>query len=116
MRGRPALPGSPSPRDTVAMSNKSDGRQSVATVDGRLKDEMPTLDNPVHAQPGDTLVIDSASTAGLPRVGIIIAVIGQDGSPPFLVRWITGDYESRIIPGPGARIEVRSMTARRAAA
>lgn len=116
MRGRPALPGSPSPPDTVVMSDKPDGRPSMAAVDGRLNDEPQAPGNPVHARPGDTLVIDSASTAGLPRVGIIIAVTGQDGGPPFLVRWITGDYESRIIPGPGARIEVAPMTARRAAA
>lgn len=57
------------------------------------------------AEPGDTLVIDGASVSGLPRTGIIIAVEGQDGGPPYLVRWTGGDYESRISPGPGARVE-----------
>ncbi len=60
-----------------------------------------------RAQPGDTLVIDGAGMAGLPRTGTIIAVTGQDGKPPYLVRWTAGDYESRISPGPGARVEKR---------
>lgn len=59
----------------------------------------------LRAEPGDTLVIEGAGMAGLPRTGIIIAVEGQDGRPPYLVRWTMGDYESRISPGPGARID-----------
>lgn len=59
----------------------------------------------LRAEPGDTLVIDGAGGRGLPRTGTIIAVEGQDGRPPYLIRWISGDYESRISPGPGARIE-----------
>lgn len=61
----------------------------------------------LRAEPGDTLIIDGAGMSGLPRTGIIIAVVGQDGSPPYLVRWTTGDYESRISPGPCARVERR---------
>lgn len=57
------------------------------------------------AEPGDTIFIDGAGGSGLPRAGIIIAVPGQDGGPPYLVHWITGDYDSRVTPGPGARIE-----------
>jgi len=59
----------------------------------------------LRAEPGDTLVIDGAGAGGLPRTGTIIAVTGQDGSPPYVVRWTSGDYESRISPGPGARVE-----------
>lgn len=63
----------------------------------------------LHAEPGDTLVIDGAGMAVLPRTGTIIAVIGYDGSPPYLVRWTSGDYESRISPGPCASIERRRV-------
>jgi Domain of unknown function (DUF1918) len=59
----------------------------------------------MRAEPGDTLAIDGAGMAGLPRLGMIIAVYGRDGAPPYLVRWTAGDYESRVHPGPGARIE-----------
>lgn len=59
----------------------------------------------MRAEPGDTLVIDGAGMAGLPLLGLIVAVYGQDGAPPYLVRWTAGDYESRVYPGAGARIE-----------
>jgi Domain of unknown function (DUF1918) len=61
----------------------------------------------LHAQVGDALVIDDGGMAGLPRTGTIIAVTGQDGAPPYLVRWLAGEYESRIVPGAGAHIEKR---------
>jgi hypothetical protein len=57
-----------------------------------------------EARPGDTVVIDGAGMAGLPRTGTIIAV-GQQGEPPYLIRWTAGDYDSWFTPGPGARIE-----------
>ena len=59
----------------------------------------------IRAEPGDTLVIDGAGMAGLPQLGTIVAVYGQDGAPPYLVRWIAGDYECRLYPGPGSHIE-----------
>jgi len=42
-------------------------------------------------------------------------VTGQDGSPPYLVRWLAGEYESRISPGAGARIEKHQRAPRRPA-
>ncbi len=59
----------------------------------------------MRAEPGDTLAIEGAGMAGLPRLGMIVAVYGRDGAPPYLVRWTAGDYESRVYPGPSARIE-----------
>lgn len=59
----------------------------------------------LQAEPGDTLVFDGAGVADPPRTGTIIAVTGRDGTPPYLVHWTAGDYQSRITPGPGARIE-----------
>lgn len=60
----------------------------------------------LRAEPGDSLVIDGANMAG-PRIGTIISVGSADGSPPYLVHWHAGDYESRICPGPGARVQKR---------
>jgi hypothetical protein len=59
----------------------------------------------MRAEPGDTLAIDGAGMAGLPRLGVIVAVYGRGGAPPYLVRWTAGGYESRVYPGHGARIE-----------
>lgn len=54
---------------------------------------------------GDILIIDGAGMAGLPLLGTIVGVSGDDGAPPYLVRWTGGDYESRVVPGPRARIK-----------
>jgi hypothetical protein len=65
----------------------------------------PGLSRNMRPELGDTLVIDGAGMAGLPLLGTIVAVYGDDGAPPYLVRWTAGDYESRVFPGAGARIE-----------
>ncbi|WP_246115637.1 DUF1918 domain-containing protein [Trebonia kvetii] len=69
--------------------------------------EPPDPDPIRNARPGpsDTLIIDGAGMAGLPLLGTIVAVCGDDGAPPYLVRWTAGDYESLVFPGAGARIE-----------
>lgn len=59
----------------------------------------------LRAHVGDTLVIEEENAAGAPRIGRILAVGNPDGSPPYRVRWLAGDYESLIYPGPGARVE-----------
>jgi hypothetical protein len=60
---------------------------------------------PLRAEAGDTLIVDGDGLGGLPRIGTIVAVSDPAGSPPFLVRWLAGDYESRISPGLGARVQ-----------
>lgn len=65
----------------------------------------------MRAEPGDTLAIDGAGMARVPRLGVIVAVYGWDGAPPCLARWTAIGYESRVYPGPGARIE-HSLTGR----
>lgn len=59
----------------------------------------------LRAEVGDLLVIDGSGAAGTPNIGVIIGVPSADGGPPYLVRWIAGEYESTIVPGAGARIE-----------
>lgn len=65
----------------------------------------------LQAQPGDTLVLQPAGPAGLPRRGEILAVHGPHGTPPYLVRWLAGDYDSVITPGPTAHILPRDAAA-----
>ena len=59
----------------------------------------------LRAEAGDTLVMGAEGTAGFPRIGQILAVLGTGGSPPYRVRWLAGEYESLVTPGPGARVE-----------
>jgi hypothetical protein len=55
---------------------------------------------PLPAEIGDTLVIDQPGGARQPRIGEITAGPGPDGSPPYRVYWLAGDYEFTIKPGP----------------
>jgi len=60
----------------------------------------------MRAHVGDELVVESTEPAQMRRVGTIVAVKTPDGSPPYLVHWVVGDYDSLIYPGPGIRMEV----------
>jgi hypothetical protein len=64
----------------------------------------------MHAHVGDRLVVDSD------RIGLVIGVPAEDGSPPYVVKWLNGghialvqpDQYSRIIPaGPPAEATVK---------
>jgi Domain of unknown function (DUF1918) len=60
----------------------------------------------MRANIGDVLVVAGSES----RAGLIINVVGQDGAPPYVVKWlshghiamVTPDAYSRIIPSPDA--------------
>ena len=53
----------------------------------------------MHAKIGDRLRVQSR-TVGVPeRVGVIVEVRHDDGSPPYLVRFGDG-HEALVFPGP----------------
>ncbi len=60
----------------------------------------------MRAHVGDKLVVESTEPVPTRRVGTIIALKSVDGSPPYLVHWSVGDYNSLIYPGPGVRMQV----------
>lgn len=60
----------------------------------------------MKAEAGDELVVAGPDSARQVRIGTIVAVRGRDGSPPYLVHWLTG-YESQISPGYGEHVQVR---------
>ena len=51
----------------------------------------------MHASKGDHLVVDSRKVGSQPREGEIIEVQGQDGAPPYVVRWTDG-HEGPTFP------------------
>ena len=52
---------------------------------------MPTEGNPVlRAAPGDRLVVQAHHQGESERDGEILKVHGEDGAPPYLVRWEDG--------------------------
>ncbi len=59
----------------------------------------------MHATIGDKIVVRSHHVGELDREGVIVAVEGEDGGPPFRVRWAHGDHESVFFPGPGTVVE-----------
>ena len=61
----------------------------------------------MNAQVGDELIIESLEPGTSARMGTIVALRNADGSPPYVVHWLVGDYDSLIEPGPTARIERR---------
>jgi hypothetical protein len=59
----------------------------------------------MRAAAGDMLVVHGAEI----RTGLIIGIVGKNGTPPYVVRWlsdghiamVTPDQYSRIRPAPG---------------
>lgn len=57
----------------------------------------------MHASVGDRLVVESNKVDSPRREGEIVEVRGDDGGPPFLVRWSDG-HEGLTFPGPDAHV------------
>jgi hypothetical protein len=54
----------------------------------------------MYAHVGDRLVIDGDPA----RTGLIIELLHEDGSPPYVVRWLATDHIAMISPGEFARL------------
>jgi hypothetical protein len=52
----------------------------------------------LQAEPGDRLFVKGHWVGDQPKDGEIIEVLGDDGTPPYVVRWEDG-HESRVYPG-----------------
>jgi len=61
----------------------------------------------MRAQVGDRLVVEGRSDTTPKREGEVIEVRGEDGGPPYLVRWHDG-HEGLCYPGPDAHVMTRS--------
>ena len=54
----------------------------------------------MRARVGDRLVPDG----GPDRIGLVIGLRNEDGSPPYIVRWMATGHVALVFPGPYARI------------
>jgi hypothetical protein len=61
----------------------------------------------VKAEVGDWLVIEGTKLDDRRRSGLIVALRHDDGTPPYVVRWLDDDHESLMFPGPTAHVEHR---------
>ena len=59
----------------------------------------------LRADPGDRLVIRGHHTGELERDAEILEVLGEDGAPPYVVRWQDDGHVSHAYPGSDARVE-----------
>lgn len=57
----------------------------------------------MRANVGDRLVVEGRTTETPRREGEVIEVRGEDGGPPYLVRWSDG-HEALTFPGPDAHV------------
>ena len=64
----------------------------------------------MRAAVGDELVVRGRHVDDHDRAGVIIAVHGDNGAPPYLVRW-TGGRESVFVPS--ADTEVQHLPSKR---
>ncbi|HJP75535.1 MAG TPA: DUF1918 domain-containing protein [Pseudonocardiaceae bacterium] len=58
----------------------------------------------MRAHPGDWLVVETSTLDRHSVRGRIEEVTGQNGEPPFRVRWADDDHVSVVFPGPDARV------------
>lgn len=65
----------------------------------------------VKAQPGDWIVVEATHVGEARRRGEVLEVRGDDGDPPFLVRWSDGDHEALVFPGGGAHVVTADQAA-----
>jgi hypothetical protein len=59
----------------------------------------------MKAHVGDRLIMEGAHVGDHRRRGVVIAVRHEDGSPPYMVRWLDDGHEGLIFPGSDTRIE-----------
>jgi hypothetical protein len=57
----------------------------------------------MQAKVGDHLVVEGHTVGSPRREGEILEVRGEDGAPPYAVRWEDG-HEGVCFPGPDAHI------------
>jgi hypothetical protein len=63
----------------------------------------------MSAAPGDRVVV--RALRGSDRDGEVVEARGQDGGPPYIVRWSHSGEESLFFPGPGTVIRPATTAA-----
>lgn len=58
----------------------------------------------MKAEVGDWLVTKGLTIDHPERRGLITEVHSDDGSPPYVVRWLDNDHTATVFPGPDAVI------------
>lgn len=59
----------------------------------------------MKAHVGDRLVLEGTHVGDHRRIGVITELRHDDGTPPYVVRWLDDGHEALVFPGPDARIQ-----------
>lgn len=59
----------------------------------------------MHGHVGDRLVLRGTHVGDPGRVGVITQLRHDDGTPPYIVRWLDNDREALVFPGTDASVE-----------
>ena len=59
----------------------------------------------MYAKVGDRLVVRATHIDEPVRDGEILEVHGDDGGPPYLVRWSDTGHDALVFPGPDAEVQ-----------
>ena len=59
----------------------------------------------MRASVGDRLIVMGHHVGEAKRDALILSVEGEDGAPPYRVRWEDSDHEVLFFPGPDTVIE-----------
>jgi hypothetical protein len=62
----------------------------------------------MKAKVGDFLVIKGTTVEMSDQRGVITEVRHADGSPPYVVRWLSSDHIATVYPGPDAVVVTAS--------
>ena len=54
----------------------------------------------MRAHVGDTLVVAGSHA----RTGLIVRVVGQNGAPPYVIKWLASGHIAMVTPGEYSRI------------
>jgi len=77
----------------------------VVETEGSYLSSTDVADVELRARPGDRIVIRPHRLGEHPHDGEIVDVLGEDGGPPYLVRWSDDGHVSRLFPGSDAFVE-----------
>lgn len=59
----------------------------------------------MQAHAGDRLVVRGTHLDDPTKDGLILEVQGEQGAPPYLVRWSDDGHVSLVYPGPDAHVD-----------
>lgn len=66
---------------------------------------MPASSSILRASPGDRLVVRGHHLGATERDAEILDVLGEDGAPPYMVRWSDDGHVSRVYPSSDIYVE-----------